>query len=358
MTTYSFADRYSEAGMSPTAEKIQLREKPVRQIVEEIEDKQILDLSRFYYGCLGLDMTWFRDVFAEVDAGFSMVNNEREARVLSALVLSELIKKQDSKAILAVSLGSLRGLKAPPQSEWLVYEAEEAFLACAVENRVYRFVPSKISPTYVQKLSDELKTAEEAPDLTTLVSLVSKVREEARSSALATSKQVSAALDVCSHQLSLMREETQMLWWLTNGHSSLLSRSFSAFTPAQAALVGAMDLAKLTSYTQLGPVAIPAMLDKIVMLAKKTRSQSVISLAALIDSFETEDLEKFEVFATLPPDLAPVTAAIEFANAAGAGMWHARFKQKTGMDASLSLSAVAMAEQLYREHLLGQLIDG
>lgn len=358
MTAYNFADRYSEAGIAPTAEKIQLREKPIRQLVEAIEDKQILDLARFYYGCSGLDMTWFRDAFADADAGFTMVNNEREARVLSALVLSALIKEQDSKAILAVSLGSLRGLRTPPQSEWLVYEAEEAFLAFAVEDRAYESVPSKISPTGVQKLTDELAAAVEVPDLATLVSLVSKVRDEARSSAMTTSKQVSAALDVCSYQLSLMREETQMLWWLTNGHSSLLSRSFSMFTPAQAALLGAMDLGKLTTVTQLGPVAIPAMLDKIVMLAKKTRAEPVTSLDVLIDSFKAEDREKFDVFAALPPELAPITAAIELANATGSGMWHARFKQKTGMEATLSLSVVTMAEQLYREHLLGQLIDG
>ena len=55
-----------------------------------------------------------------------------------------------------------------------------------------------------------MAAAEEAPDIATLVSLVSKVRDEARSSAIATSKQVSAALDVCSRQLSLMREETHL----------------------------------------------------------------------------------------------------------------------------------------------------
>ncbi|WP_217550281.1 GTPase-associated system all-helical protein GASH [Pantoea sp. GbtcB22] len=358
MTNFTFADRYSEAGLEPRAEKILLREKSVKQIVETINKKQILDLARFYYGCSDIDMTWFRDVFAEADAGFSMVNNDREARVLSAMVLSALINENESKAILAVSLGSLRGLRAPPQSEWLVYEAEEAFLACAVEERADESVLSKISPTGVQKLTDELAAAEEAPDIATLVSLVSQVRDEARSSAMTTSKQVSAALDVCSRQLSLMREETQMLWWLTNGHSSLLSRSFNTFTPAQAALLGAMDLGKLTTFTLLGPVAIPAMLDKIVLLAKKTRGEPVTSLDALIDSFKTEDREKFDIFDGLPPELAPITTAIALANATGSGLWHERFKQKTGMEATLSLSAVTMAEQLYREHLLGQLIDG
>ncbi|MEX3174058.1 GTPase-associated system all-helical protein GASH [Serratia quinivorans] len=356
MTTYTFADRYSEAGLAPTAEKILLREGAVRQIVEAIEDKQIVDLALFYYDCSGIELTWFRNAFLETDASFSMVNNEREARVLSALVLSELIKAHNPNAILAVSAGSVRGQRAPSQSSWLIYQAEEAFLTCAVENRAYEHIPSEVSTTASQKLTDELEDASEASDPVTLASLLIKVRDEFQSSALTMSKQISTALEECNHQLSLMREESQMLWWLTGGHSKTFSRNFATFTPAQAVLIGALDLGNLTTYTHLGPVAIPAMLDKIIPLAKKTRGRGAVSLSTLIDSFVPEDLEQFNVFQTLPPYIAPVTTAIDFAKAVGTGAWQARFAQKTGLDASLSLDPVVMAEQLYREHLLGQLM--
>ncbi|WP_174868526.1 GTPase-associated system all-helical protein GASH [Pectobacterium polaris] len=359
MTTYTFADRYSEAGINPSAEKILSREGPVRQIVDTINDQQIMDLAMFYYGCSGIDLDWFRNAFVETDASFSMVNNEREARVLSALVLSELIKLQSTNTILAISLGSVRGLRLPPQSSWLVYEAEKAFLACAVEDRSHEAIPSKVSPTFNQKLTDELvelAAAGDALDTKTLVDLLNKVREEARSSAVTTSKQVSAALEKCDRQLSMMREESQMLWWLTGGVSKTLSRSFTTFTPAQAALIGALDLGKLTTYTHLGPVAIPAILDKIIALAKKTRTQTPHSLSTLVDSFVPEDLEQFNVSNKLSPYIAPVTAAINFAKTSGAGVWHARFAQTTGLEASLLLEPVMMAEQLYREHLLGQLM--
>ena len=342
--------------MAPTAEKILSREEPVRQIVNDIEDQQIVDLAVFYYGGSGIDLTWFRNAFVEADASFSMVNNEREARVLSALVLSELIKADSTKAILAVSIGSVRGLRIPPQSSWLVYEAEEAFLKFSVKDRAYESITSKISPTVNQKLTEELKAASEALDTVILADLLSKVREELRSSALTVSKQVSTALKECDRQISLMREESQMLWWLIGGYSKTFSRNFAAFTPAQAALIGALDLATLTTYTHLGPVAIPAMLDKIIALAKKTRVQSAVSLSTIIDSFVPEDIEKFTVSESLPAYIAPVTAAVCFAKITGSEAWHARFAQKTSLDASLSLEPVVMAEQLYREHLLGQLM--
>ncbi|KKW51705.1 hypothetical protein XB02_04710 [Pantoea ananatis] len=358
MAQFTFADRYSEAGLSPTADKILLREKPVANLVENIDTQQIMTLAKFYYGCTGLDMNWFRDAFAEEDASFSLINNEREARVLSALVLEALIHENNSIAILAVSIGSVRGQRTPLQSAWLAFEAETTFLSSSVDFRTYASVPDKVTPTINQKLPEELKAVTEAPDLTSLAALLTKVREEARASTQTTSKQVAVALAACNRQLSLMHEESQMLWWLTGGTSKTLSRSFNSFTPAQAAFIGAFDLGKLTTYSPLGPVAIPAMLDKIMSMAKKMRNTtpSEITLHALIESFTPEDIEKFDIPHTLPPFLTPLSAAITLVKTAGNNMWHSRFTQITGLDASLSLPPVVMAEQLYREHLLGRLL--
>jgi len=357
MSHFTFADRYSEAGLAPSAEKIQLREEPVTQIVDNIEDEQIVALAQYYYGLSSIDMAWFRDAFAETDASFSLVNNEREARVLSALVLGGLIHEENSKAILAVSIGSVRGLRTPPQSKWLVYEAETAFLSCSVNDRAYVSLPEKVTPTVNPNLPEELKALAEAPDLATVIALLNKVREEMKSSAQTTAKQVSNAIIACNRQISVMREESQMLWWLTGGHSKTLSRSFSALTPAQAALVGALDLGILTTSTRLGPVAIPAMLEKIMAMGKKTRTAApaTVTLQTLIDSFNAEEIEAFNLPASLPPFLAPISAAIERAKITGP-TWHSRFTQHTGLDASLSLAPVVLAEQLYREFLLGQLM--
>lgn len=358
MSQFTFADRYSEAGLSPTAEKVLLREKPIENIVENIEVQQIISLTQFYYGCAGRDMNWFRDAFAEEDASFSLINNEREARVLSALVLDALIHEDNSEAILAVSIGSVRGQRTPPQSAWLAFEAETAFLESSVNFRVYKPVPKNVTFPSNTKLTDELKAMAEEPDLVALALLLTKVRDEARSSTQTTSKQIAAALNACDRQLSLMHEESQMLWWLTGGHSKTLSRSFNAFTSAQAALIGAMDLGMLTTYSPLGPVAIPAMLDRIMTMAKKSRSTNPpqVPLHTLIDSFTPEDIEKFDISQTLPPFLFPLSTAITLVKTTGINVWHSRFAQLTGLDASLSLEPVVMAEQLYREHLLRRLL--
>ena len=141
------------------------------------------------------------------------------------------------------------------------------------------------------------------------------------------------------------------------GHSRSLERSFATFGPQQAALVGAVDLGALTTVSRLGPVAAPAMLERIVILARKPKGAPVLDLASAVDGLPEQDLKRLKVFDDkLPAQLAPITAAVSLARTMGTGVWHARFRERTGLEATLALEPVLMGEQLYREHLLGQLL--
>jgi hypothetical protein len=356
MTTYTFADRYSQAGVAPAADKIILRENAVNSIVSEIESKQILDLVMFYYGKTATNLEWLRDGFAKEDASFSLINNEREARVLSALILSKLIDDSDDLTILAVTVGSVRGMRKPPESNWLVYDAEVAYRNQSIANRQCKTVKYKIQPNYTPKLEDEIKSLIETNDLATTALLLSKVRNETRTSATSTSSQVTVALQELEQQILIMREESQMLWWLMGGFSNTLNRSFASTSSAQAAFAGAADLWDLTT-SFLGPLAIPAMLERIVAFSKKSRKSSTDGLDFLIDSFPVDDLQKFNIPNNLSPFIAPITAAINMARVTDAGVWHDRFTTSTGFEASLPLDSLSIAEQLYRELLLGEHCD-
>lgn len=68
-----------------------------------------------------------------------------------------------------------------------------------------------------------------------------------------------------------MREESQMLWWLTGGYSRAFNRSFTTFSTQQAAITAAIDLGALTNSSEFGPVAIPAMLERVILTAKRAR---------------------------------------------------------------------------------------
>jgi len=153
-----------------------------------------------------------------------------------------------------------------------------------------------------------------------------------------------------------MREESQMLWWIFGGHSRSLCRGFSCLDSYQAALVGAVDLANLTTFTLLGPIAAPAMLERVIASSKKQKAPSAKSLLATLESFDQSDLNNLEISTELPARITPVSSAIDLARTLGKGAWHQRFKTLTGVDASIELEPISLAVQLYHEHLLGQLL--
>ena len=355
MTKFVFADRYAEEGLSPSAEIIASRTGPAERIISEITEVRSLALIGLYYGATDLDMGWFRDEFFKDDASFSLVNNEREARVLAATILEALVEDEDALVILGLIAGSVNGHRIPAQSKRLTHLAREMMGQYSVDERKPSVVETKVAPTVTAKLGEEI-AAIGANDWGALLATLIKMRNESLASVRTTSTQATNALTALNRQVALLREESQMLWWLVGGHSRTLVRSFTDFGPQQSALIGAVDLGELTSISRLGPVAASAMLERIIVLAKRSKGAMPKDLASAIDGVSREDLQRLNIFPNkVPARIAPITAAIELARTIGPGAWHGRFLEITGLQATIAFEPIELATQLYREHLLGQL---
>jgi hypothetical protein len=355
MGNFTFADRYAEAGLAPGAAIIVSRQEPANRIAASITDERVLILVNAYYSNPGVDLTWLRDEFIQEDPSFSLVNNEREARLLSALVLGKLVQEGKAVAILGLVIGRLAAQNQATEFGWLLQDASQALAERAVSERRVHAINTKITWAATAKLTDEVAAVAEG-DWPGLVAVLGKIRSESHIALKGIAAQSSEALLALERENDLLREETQMLWWLFSGHSAGLQRSFVAFTPSQAALVGALDLGSLTT-SILGPIAAPAMLERVIALSKRPKGQPVTELAKVIDSFAPADLLRLSVLpAKLPPRLAPITAAIEQARTIGQGAWHVRFQSQIGLDPSMEVEPTTLAQQLYLEHLLGQLL--
>ena len=356
MVNFSFADRYAEASLSPTADILEKRRKAVERIVSEIVQEQLLDLVEAYYGYMENDLSWFRDKLAEEDESFSIVNNERECRVLSAIIIGQLVEQGNAKAILAVVAGNLAGKRTPKDGLWLVPHASDALNRLAVSERQPPQIDAKVSSTFQQKLPDEINSIVQG-DWPAFLEGMLKIRNESQTSMRTMASQTSNVVRAMYSQIRFQREESQMLWWIFSGHSRALARSFASFTSSQAAMVAAVDLATLTTVSEIGPVAAPAMLERVINLAKRPKGRAWCRLDETIDSLAREDLQRLEIVPeTVPERIAPLTEAIELARTIGLGAWHTRFAESTGVQASIELQPLELAQQLYFEHLLGQLL--
>ncbi|WP_285348465.1 GTPase-associated system all-helical protein GASH [Pseudomonas sp. ME-P-057] len=357
MARPTFADRYAEAGLNPSSQTIIERGESVKRIVATAKTakERVWDLVGIYFDLAEADTGWFRDELAQDDASFSLVNNGREASILAAIALEELIESGEAHAILAVLTGSVAGTVRPSQGEWLIGVARNALARFSVSNRSPRAIETSVTVSSLNKSLGEEVVLVANGDMDELVITLGKMRGEAHALTKSTAIQISTAITELNRQMKGMREESQILWWLFGEYSRDLDRPFSSIDIHQAAIAGAIDLGALTTVSTLGPLAAPAMLQRVIALAKKPKGQTSRALSATIESFSGEDLSELDIRTGPPVRLVPITTAIDLARTLGSGVWHARFHKITGMEASISFEPLVLAEQLYREHLLGQL---
>lgn len=357
MAKVSFADRYAEIGLAPGADIVAARAAPAGRILDEITNDQIFAMISTYYELASPNLEWLRAQFIQEDPSFSLVNNAREVRLLCAAMLDDLIQRGNDNALLAIVTASACGKRKPNEFGWLVEKARVALEAKAVEDRAARNVDTRVTTTLVPKLADEINAVADG-DWASFKAIITKVRSEAANSAKTSSGQASKALEELERQVRLQREENQMLWWMVGGYSRTLDKPFSKLSLAHATIFSAVDLGGLTTVSNLGPVAAPAMLERMIALVKKPpKTTAKRSLGETIDAISKEELQLCKIDTEdLPDDLAIVATAIELARTLGPGAWNARFKELTKVSADTEFEAVELATLLYREHLLGQLL--
>jgi hypothetical protein len=355
MSGLNFADIYAQAGLSPSGTIITARQAPAERILNDLKFARKSDLVRLYFGQPGLDLMWLRDEFVQEDAAFSLVNNQRECVVLAATMLEAEVAAGDGETILALLTTSVSGKRPVNEFNYLLDKAKAALLYRAVDARqpAKTDLNLKISATH-PKLAEEIAVVP-VNDWPTLVATLGKMRVEAAEGSKAIATQASTTFDAMNTQLFYMREETQMLWWLFSDHSRTLKRHFRTFHPGMAAIVAGVDLGDLTTKSILGPIAAPAMLERVIREARPADRRSY-SLAGVLDEASAADLQALKLFGKdQSPWIFPITTAIQKAKE-NPGAWHASFELATGLNAATEFEPIELATQIYYEHLLGHLL--
>ncbi|MFC7053077.1 GTPase-associated system all-helical protein GASH [Hansschlegelia quercus] len=345
MSSIDFADRYALGGLQPTAEIINLRELSATRVQEDATDEQKLDLVGAYYG-LRPDLTWFRDELRKEDLTFSLVTGEREAIIVAAAILGASVAAGDAVSILGLVAGSVQGKRSPTEAVGLVDEARLALKQRAVTNRIPQSIVTPIKHSATPKLAE---TIEVAADIPQVVAALSKTRGESQESDRVVAKQVTDAVSALNANFNYLREESQILWWLFGEHSRSSGKPFDSLRPAQAALLGGIELGELCTTSYLGPVAAPAVLERVLRSAKKDSKS--ISLALAVDGLSA-DLDTLSLEMPLRPGICPVLTALNKAREIGGGGWVQAFESATGLDAHMEFKASELAEQVFYEQLL------
>lgn len=146
-----------------------------------------------------------------------------------------------------------------------------------------------------------------------------------------------------------------MLWWLFGEHSRTLKRHFGDFSCGAVAIVAGIELGELTTVSVFGPIAAPAMLERVLRLAAKQTVQEQ-QLATVLDSISLAELQTLKTLGKdQPPRMFPIMTAIELAKN-NRENWQVAFEKVTGLKPTIEFKPIEFATQIYYEHLLGQLL--
>lgn len=352
MAGFNFADSYKAAGLTPGPEIIRLRQAPFDKLRQGIDASTAVGLTRLYFGLPVPDGTnWFRDVFAEADLSFTMVDNQREAAVLSACLLKAALEDGKMFAGLAPLTAAAAGNRAPVVRPEFLEEARQALHDGAVGARLR----SPVDPQHI-KLPPKSKVpaaAAQAGDWAKAAELFNQVSEESVQGMRNLVNQVHNVLVPLVAEVTDLREEIDMLWWYVGGWSRVLERPFTELKLALAATMAGLDLARLTK-GHVGPAAAPAILQRLISADRKTESGKV-TIKEAVDGFPGHAFKRLELAEGLKkvPDVCPVLTAFLKSSEVGEGLaWHGPFNKASHIKATAAFHPLELAMQVYREALL------
>ncbi len=355
MTDFNLADSYRSAGLAPRPEIMTLRQAPFEALAEESSSEHIVTLVRLHFGlAAGNGVAWFRDAFAASDPTFSMIDNEREIAVLAACVLGKQIADNVSLAAIAITCAAVQGLRAPLVAPGLVVHAEAYLSSHAVATRRRsRANLDTIKLPGKSKIPTEAASLAQAGDWSVVANLLARTSDESTDRLKTAINQIFGVIKPMAQDIVDLREEVAMLWWHIGGWSRLLDAPFAGYDSGTAAILAGIDLADLAE-TIVGPVAVPAMLQRTIANGRKGRSAK-IAIVDAVNGLKPEELSKLEINDDIADltDLCPVLAALDkAAELQDPAAWPAILARTNRFDTAQALTPLALGRQCYWERQL------
>lgn len=355
MQGLALTDCYGHAGLSSEAANISLRIEPFNAIASKLTDTQLLDAVRFYFDLpVTSDTSWLSAPIVELDASFSMITNKRELSIISmALIANEIGKEENQFAALAFLVASAFGHRKPavhPQFVEDVGAAAQNLMTSRTTLSVQKPVQSRAINKELAGSYEDLMDPVPAEALNSILkALNTDSHERVKYLAL----QVRTAISPLRSEVKNLREETDMLWWLTGGESYLTKQAFSTVGEGRAALLIGADLANL-SRTHLGPRASSFLMNKALREGRDLSSEEV-RIAKIPKLFSIEELSVVGPQKDIGNvrDLCCVNNALARAEDVQALTgWEKMYAKDNGLDDKIAFSPTNLALQSFRETLL------
>jgi hypothetical protein len=294
----------------------------------------VVKLARRFYG-LGkasdLALDEFQAEIQKADPSFQTSDNENEFSLLSGAKLIEIIEASSDGiadlAALTLHSGAGANLRPAPRVR-------------AIPERAARYVNDKTAHRALVNEADDVSSDPLLEGLSggsePLPLLATRLREMQR-------------------QLDLVREESNMLWWLFGNSSRDEKKHWSSIAFPSVPIIAAKELADLTTVIP-GPIASRAFLERVIQTAK-TKPPATISIADAINALSPEWRERY-TNANCPAGidtLMPITTGMKLSLTAPENNdWLPALTRGTLIPSNAKTSPSTLAYQTFLEAMLGK----
>ncbi len=358
-----FGDWYRVVGIDADHNKLNKRWKGVESFAGKADRACILSLARLFHDLPSAEEVFvegFATVFQKLDNAFPMQNNALELSLLAGASLSSVLgsgKEQlaDVAALAATCPAFRRKREKPPIPEVL----DRAWNHLVQRRSSLRDPgPMDVMPIEEPDADAMLKDLDSAFQTNDLSQIGGQVTKSLRTLSTLLVPLVKT-VNQLQWQQKLYREDSNVLWWMTGGHSCDLNRPFAKIETAATALLIGKELADLVRVMP-GPLAAEAVMDRSLADAGCNRDET-ITLADAVNKTDRDWREAWvkQVGGFTGVDLCPTTLAVKSSVEIpdDEKTWQTAFRSSTGLVATTSIKPLELAVQVYEECLFVKVVQ-
>lgn len=343
-----FADWYKVIDMTANKERLEARWSSINNFIEIYGQNNILSIALNYLGMVQNDDIKQKMVecLIENDMSFDK-NSEKEIRLLSGIVLAQMIEDEPIEISLAVKCLFLfmNNMIAPDLCQLF----EGRFMQECINLREDLLILEKVNIEEQNEVISEDLGIATTWNANTL-QIISNILTEFNNNIT----KLRSAHNLLVTHTQIFEEESKILSWIVGESSNDLHKTLKETKQDDVAIVIGKEMADLISVLP-GPYAAEAFIKKMLSLCKKGQ-QKKYTLANYIDTlnpeWKTELLKQYSLISdgNNTPIMLAVLKSTEVDNS---GEWLPAYKKLSGIDASaITLLPDTLAYQVYLECLL------
>lgn len=331
-----FADWYKEADKNSDSATNTKRIQSINSLVKNDNKDFWLDIARFSLGRKiqnQANIEKFIHEFKIKDDTFPLLNNQNLIRVLSAISLCFKLEKQRTATadLLSFTLNNNNFFKPSPPTIAPFFEYAANYKE---SDDTREIIDSNIDVSEIETLEENLKLEESALDKKDFQPIINAVKNTA-------------------YTISILQEESNILWWIFGEYSSISKKSFKETGGFNISATSARELCNITKF-RFEFSSAKSILKKVVTLAsndkESSKERSIYEIINDIDPSYKAPILDFgdKIITDVTPFLYAMKVSLEYLKT---DSWQDSFNTKYSIDLSKKVSLSDFAYQIYNECL-------